>query len=106
MSDKLAIHGGNPVRTDSFGPSHDFGDDDAAAVSEVIKSGKLNKGPKIDEFEKRFAEKNNVKYAVTVSSGTAAMHTCVGAVNTDPGSEIITTPWTSAVTLIGTLLHN
>ena len=106
MTDQLAIHGGTPVRTKPFGPSHDFGDDDVAAIAEVIKTGSVSKGPKIDEFERRFAEKNGVKYAVTVSSGTAAMHTCVGAVNPDPGSEIITTPWTSGGTLIGTLLHN
>ena len=106
MTDQLAIHGGTPVRTAPFGPSHDFGDDDVAAIAEVIKGGSVSKGPKIDEFERRFAEKHGVKYAVTVSSGTAAMHTCVGAVNPDPGSEIITTPWTSGGTLIGTLLHN
>ena len=84
MTDQLAIHGGTPVRTKPFGPSHDFGDDDVAAIAEVIKTGSVSKGPKIDEFERRFAEKNGVKYAVTVSSGTAAMHTCVAAVNPDP----------------------
>ena len=106
MDDQLAIHGGTPVRTEPFGPTHDFGDDDVAAVAEVIKGGRIGKGPKVDEFEREFAARHGVKYAVTVNSGTSAMHTCVAAVNPDPGSEIITTPWTSAGTLIGTLLHN
>ena len=34
------------------------------------------------------------------------MHTCVGAINPDPGDEIIVTPWTSGGSIIGTLLHN
>jgi dTDP-4-amino-4,6-dideoxygalactose transaminase len=41
--------------------------------------------------------KNGVKYAMTVTSGSAAMHTCVRAINPDPGDEIIVTPWTSRV---------
>jgi len=106
MDHRLAIDGGTPVRTESFGPDHEFGDADAAAVAEVIHSGMVDKGPRVDQFEREFADRHGVAYGVTVNSGTSAMHTCIGAINPDPGDEIITTPWTSGGTIIGTLLHN
>jgi len=39
-----------------------------------------------------WASRHGVKYVVAVTSGTAAMQTCVGAINPDPGDEIIVTP--------------
>lgn len=104
--DRLASEGGTPVRTGPFGPSHDFGDDDVAALAEVIHSGNVAKGPKVREFEEAFAAKHGVRHAVSVTSGTAAMHTCIGAINPDPGDEVIVTPWTSGGSIIGALLHN
>ncbi|MCY4118260.1 MAG: DegT/DnrJ/EryC1/StrS family aminotransferase [Caldilineaceae bacterium] len=106
MSEKLAIEGGNPVRTLPFGESHFFGDEDIEALSEVVRSGSLGKGPKVAQFEREFAARHGVAHVVTVTSGTAAMHTCVGAINPDPGDEIIVTPWTSGGSIIGSLLHN
>lgn len=106
MGEQLAIKGGAPVRTLPFGPTHYFGDADIEAISEVIQSGHLGKGPKVREFEEKFAARHGVGHVVTVTSGTAAMHTCIGAINPDPGDEIIVTPWTSGGSIIGTLLHN
>ena len=51
MGEQLAMNGGAPVRTLPFGPSHYFGDGDIEAVSEVIRSGALGKGPKVRQFE-------------------------------------------------------
>ena len=106
MTAMLAIDGGIPVRTEPFGPMHDFGDEDIEALAEVVRSGVLGKGPKVHEFEEVWASRHGVEYAVAVTSGTAAMHTCVGAINPDPGDEIIVTPWTSGGSIIGALLHN
>ncbi len=106
MNDLLALHGGPPVRTQPFGPTHDFGDDDIAALTDVIRSGRVGKGARVAQFEGEFAAKHGVKHAIAISSGTAAMHLCVGAINPDPGDEIIVTPWTSAGSIIGLLLHN
>ena len=106
MGEKLAIEGGQPVRTLPFGESHFFGDEDIQALSEVVLSGSLGKGPKVAQFEREFAARHGVAHVVTVTSGTAAMHTCVGAINPDPGDEIIVTPWTSGGSIIGSLLHN
>ena len=55
MNERLAINGGTPVRTQPFGPSHDFGDEDIAALTEVIRSGNPGKGPRVAQFEREFA---------------------------------------------------
>ena len=89
-----------------FGPGHDFGEDDVEAVAEVIRSGNVGRGPVVDRFEEAFAERHGVEWTITVNSGTSAMHTCIGAVNPDPGDEIIVSPWTSGGSIIGALLHN
>jgi dTDP-4-amino-4,6-dideoxygalactose transaminase len=106
MSERLAIDGGTPVRTRPFGAHHEFGDEDIAALAEVVRSGNIGKGQKVDRFERAFAARHGVKYGVSVTSGTAAMHTCVGAINPDPGDEIIVTPWTSGGSIIGALWQN
>ena len=106
MNEQLAIHGGTPVRTQPFGATHDFEEDDIAAVSEVLRTGKIGKGSRVAQFEREFAAKHGVKHAIAVNSGTSAMHVCVAAINPDPGDEIIVTPWTSGGSLIGALLHN
>ena len=64
------------------------------------------KAGKRQAFEEAFAARHGVDHAVAVNSGTSAMHTCVGAINPDPGDEIIVTPWTSGGSFIGALLHN
>ena len=51
IRESLAIHGGRPVRTRPFRPTHDFGEKDATAVSKVIMSGLMGRGPVIDQFE-------------------------------------------------------
>lgn len=105
MSETLAIHGGTPVRSDPFeGPSHDYGEDDVEAAAEVIRSGFTS--DKREAFEQAFAARHGVRYGVTVNSGTSAVHTCVAALNPDPGDEIIVTPWTSGGSIIGLLLQN
>jgi len=47
---------------------------DIKEVVKVLKSDWLTQGPKVEEFEKAVAEYCKVKYAVAVSSGTAALH--------------------------------
>ncbi len=66
-------------------------------ISEVIKtlqSDFLTQGPKILEFETRFAEYVDAKYAVAVCNGTAALHMAVLALGLQPRQKIITTPIT------------
>jgi perosamine synthetase len=62
------------------------------AVVEVLRSGRLSLGPRIDEFEERFAERVGAPYAAAVSSGTAGLHLLCRAAGLGPGDEAITTP--------------
>jgi len=95
----LAIHGGTPVRGKMLPYGRQSLDDaDVAAVVEVLKSDWLTTGPKVGEFEERFAEWVGAKYAVSFSSGTAALHGAAFAAGLDPGDEAITTPMTFCAT--------
>lgn len=99
MEDKLAILGGTPVREKfiSYG-MQTIEEDDINAVVSTLRSNFLTQGPKIPEFEKKVAEYCGAKYAVAVSTGTAALHCACFAAGVGKGSEIITTPITFAAT--------
>lgn len=73
-------------------------DEEIEAVTEVLKSGMLAQGPKVDEFEKKFAEYSEAKYGIATSSGTTALHTALVAAGVERGDEVITTPFTFAAT--------
>ncbi len=72
--------------------------DDIDAVVQVLRSDWLTTGPKVQEFEKAVADYTGVKYAVALSSGTAALHTAMFAVGIEPGDEAIVPPITFAAT--------
>ena len=67
-------------------------------VSEVLESGWLTTGPRVREFEAKFAQAVGARYAVAVNSCTAAMHLALEAINLSPGDEVITSPYTFAAT--------
>lgn len=95
----LAIHGGQPTRTTLLPYGRQSIDEsDIAAVVDVLRSDWLTTGPKVGEFEEAFAAFVGAKYAVTFSSGTAALHGAVFAAGLRPGDEAITTPLTFAAT--------
>lgn len=73
-----------------------FGQAELACLKRVIESGTLNctKGTAVKEFEEKFAQKYDVKFCRTTTSGTASIHTAVAAINPEPGDEIITSPIT------------
>jgi perosamine synthetase len=95
----LAIHGGKPVREKLLPYGRQSLDDaDVSAVVDVLKSDWLTTGPKIGEFEERFAEKVGARHAISFSSGTAALHGTSFAAGLGPGDEAITTPMTFCAT--------
>lgn len=73
-------------------------DQDIDAVTETLKSDYLTTGPKIKEFEDKFADYVDAKYAVAIANGTAALHAATYAAGIKEGDEVITTPLTFAAT--------
>ena len=71
---------------------------DIKAVTDVLRSGWLTTGPKVEEFECKGAGMAGTRYAVAVNSGTAALHAAVHAVGIKPGDEVILSPMTFAAT--------
>lgn len=69
---------------------------DIDAVTEVLMSDFLTQGPKVKEFEEKFAKYVNAKYAVAVSNGTTALHLAGLVSGIKKGSKVITTPLTFA----------
>jgi perosamine synthetase len=99
VTERLAIDGGTAVRASILPYGRQSLDEaDVAAVLGVLRSDWLTTGPKVGEFEEAFAAAVGARYAVAVSSGTAALHAAVFAAGVGPGDEVITTPMTFAAT--------
>jgi perosamine synthetase len=81
------------------------GREEKRAVSEVMDSGMLAQGPRVEEFERRFASYCGVAHAVALSSGTAALHAALHAAGIAPGDEVITTPFTFVATAAAVLMR-
>jgi perosamine synthetase len=62
-------------------------------VAEVLKSRVLSLGPRVLEFERRFAEFVGSPFASAVSSGTAGLHLALRAVGVGDGDEVVTSPF-------------
>jgi perosamine synthetase len=66
---------------------------DRNTVLEVLNTPFLSFGPKLDEFESKFAEYIGAKYALAVNSGTSGLHLCVRALGIKDDDLVITTPF-------------
>jgi UDP-4-amino-4,6-dideoxy-N-acetyl-beta-L-altrosamine transaminase len=91
----LGIHGGNPVRG-TYLPygQQQIDDHDIQAVIDILKGDFLTTGPTIQQFEEAIAKYVGAKYAVSFSSGTAALHAACYAAGITEGDEVITTSMT------------
>lgn len=97
--ESLALDGGTPVRPTLLPYGRQSIDEaDIQAVVDVLRSDWMTTGPKVAEFEEAFAVAVGAKFAVTFSSGTAALHGAAFAAGLKPGDEAITTPLTFAAT--------
>ncbi len=76
-------------------------DSDVEAVVEVLRSDWLTTGPWVRRFEERLAELAATPGAVSVTSGTAALHTAYAALGIGPGDQVVTTPLTFVATASG-----
>jgi perosamine synthetase len=83
-----------PSDQDASGRS--LGQDELTNLAEVLASGTLTstKGRFVRRLEQEFAEKLGLKYVYACSSGTAAVHAAIAALDPEPGDEIVTSPIT------------
>ena len=83
-----------------------IGKEEIAAVTKVLKSGKLAKGPVVKKFEEEFAKSCGTDHAIAVNSGTAALHAALTCAGVGAGDEVIVPSFTffataSAVRMCG-----
>ena len=114
---KLAINGGEKYRNKPF-PNHPIiGEEEKRQVLEVLDSGNLSTfrslpgqnflgGKKIKEFESLFRDYFNVKHAIALNSGTAGLHAATLAIGTQPGDEILVSPYSFTSSATCALMNN
>jgi dTDP-4-amino-4,6-dideoxygalactose transaminase len=117
MDEKLAIYGGPKTINMKFAAYNSLGEEERLAVDRVMHSGVLSAflgvwhkdfygGPKVQEFEKMATQYFGVKHAITVNSWTSGLIAAVGALDIEPGDEIIVSPWTMAASATAILHWN
>lgn len=90
---------------------------DINSVVKVMKTGILSGfvasnneffrgGPQVKKFEKLWCKFFNSKYSISVNSWTSGLIACIGALDLEPGDEIITTPWTMCASATSILHWN
>src|SRR5512140_3239008 len=96
MSTALAIDGGAKAVKSTLPGWPQFSEEAIRDVEAVLRSGKVNywPGKRGTEFEKRFAEWQGSKYAISVATGTAALHVALAALGVGPGDEVIVPSYT------------
>jgi len=83
-----------------FLPFHvpQIGEEEIRAVVETLRSGWLTTGPRVEQFEKEFAEYVGASHAVALNSGTAALHLALEAAGITEGDEVLVPTMTFAAT--------
>jgi len=97
---KLAIDGGPKAVTNKLVGWPKFDEKAIQSVTDVLRSGKVNywTGPRGMEFEKKFAQWQGSKFAISVATGTAALHVGLAALGVGPGDEVIVPSYTFIAT--------
>ena len=102
---KLAIDGGPKTVQEKLKPVKRWGEPERERLNAAIEQNTMFywQGPQTKLFTERFREVCPVKYVMTCSSGTAALHIAAAAAGIGPGDEVITTGITDVGTVIGVL---
>jgi dTDP-4-amino-4,6-dideoxygalactose transaminase len=87
----------NQVLRVGFAPPQ-IGQEEVAEVVATLESGWLSTGPRVQQFERAFADYVGASHAVAVNSGTAALHLSLLAAGIGAGDEVVTTPLTFCAT--------
>lgn len=99
-----------------FPPVYHIDRREIRAATAVLKHGPLSGfvgeegpdflgGPVVKRFEKKFADKFKVTYAVSFNSATTALHSAVAALGIGPGDEVIVPPYTMSATATAVLMN-
>ncbi len=111
---QLAIKSGLPVINYKFKKYNSIGKEELKAAQQVLKkkelssflAGNLEGGLFVKKFENYLKKFYKVKHAITVNSWTSGLICAVGALDINPGDEIITTPWSMSASAISILHWN
>ena len=106
--EQLAIHGGTSVRNTPFDKPNRYGEAELQELKEALEQGTLFywQGKKVKQFQSTLAEMLGKKYCTATTSGTASIHTALGAIDVGVGDEVITSPITDIGTVVGILYQN
>lgn len=116
MMKKLAINGGEKLRTKPFPAYNTIDKAEEEAVLRVLRSGKLSTylgtwhedfygGDEVRALEQEWAEFFGVKHAISVNSATSGLYAAIGAIGIQPGDEVIVTPYTMSASATAILLY-
>ena len=105
---KLALKGGDPVRTKPFPVWPYWDGKEVEAAREVIESGKwgMAQGDRVKELEKKFAAYQDAAYGVASSSGTTALKVALIAAGLNSGDEVIVPAYTFVASATAVLEMN
>ena len=112
----LAIAGGQPLRSAPFTLRRTMGAEEKQAVNDVMDSDQLSSffgspgdqwlgGPKVKEFERKWADKYGFRHAISVNSWTTGLQVAVGAMGIGPGDEVIVSPYTMSASATAILFY-
>jgi 8-amino-3,8-dideoxy-alpha-D-manno-octulosonate transaminase len=104
VGQQLAVNGGAPVRmrplsAPNWGPQY-YDEKERQQLEDVLEGRnpfRFNNPPaksKVATFENEYAARMQTKYALAVTSGTAALHVAMAALEVGPGDEVILPAWT------------
>lgn len=114
---KLALLGGDAVRTKLFPAYNTIGEEEKRAVLSVLDSGVLSRflgcwhddfygGSKVQQFEREWSEFFGVKHTISVNSATSGLFCAIGAAGIAPGDEVIVSPYTMCASATCALIYN
>ncbi len=106
---RLAINGGQPIRTKPWLDNFTIGAEEKLAAGRVLDRGYLSLfegshtpdppfsfwgGPEVQELERQWCEYYGVQYAVSMNSATSGLYAAIGALGLGYGDEVIVSPYT------------
>ncbi len=114
-ADSLALFGGEKIKEKLFPQQITIGREEKDAVNRVLKSGRLSAyrgswgdnfygGHEVQNFEREFAKRFDVKYATAVNSCTSALQVACGAIGLQPGDEVIVSPFSMSCSATAPLM--